>query len=124
MTGPEVRDQLAQVVANVLPEQWTVYEGPPETVSLPGAVIVPRTPYRRPANMGGCQWIYGLQVTLLEARSAGVAGVDELDVLAEIVREALYAIESLAYESTDLGPMIAPGGVEAYGATLNLELYA
>ena len=124
MTGPEVRGELAQIVGNALPEGWTVYPGPPEVVSLPAAVVVPRTPYRQPANLGGCEWRYGLQVTLLEARSAGTAGVDELDLMAETVRTALFAIPSLAYESTDLGPMIAPGGVEAYGATLNLELYA
>lgn len=124
MTGPEVREQLATVVANVLPPEWTVYAGPPEVVSLPAAVVVPRTPYRRFADMGGCTWIYGLQVTLLEARSAGMDGVDMLDDLAETVRAALYTVPSLAYESTDLGPMIAPGGVESYGATLNLELYA
>lgn len=121
MTGPEVRAQLATVVAAALPEEWTTYPGPPEAMSLPGAVIVPRTPYRRAGTF--CAEIYGLSVTLLEARSTSVEGVDMLDALAATVLDAVTAVEGLVYESTELGPMIAPGGVEAYGATLNLELY-
>lgn len=121
MSGPEIRADLAALVANVLPEEWTVYPGPPEVVSTPAAVIVPRTPYRRPGTY--CQVTYGLAVTLLEARSTSTAGVDLLDDLAETVRSALSAVKGLAYESTELGPMIAPGGAEVYGATLNLELY-
>ena len=122
MTGPEIRQQVATIVANVLPPEWTIYSGPPEQVAFPGAVVVPRTPYRRPSRFGPQCLAYGLAVTLLEARSAGTAGVDSVDTASETVRDALFSIEGLVWETTDLGPMIAPGGVEAYGATLNLEL--
>jgi len=121
VTGPEVRQALATVVAGVVPDSWTVYPGPPEVTSLPAVVIVPRSPYRRAGTF--CADIYSLAVTLLVGRATGVAGVDELDVLAVTVTDELIAQTGLVYESTDLGPMIAPGGVEAYGAALNVEYY-
>jgi len=47
-----------------------------------------------------------------------------LDTWAEPVRKALQDIGGIVWEGTDMGPMIAPGGVEAYGSTINIQAYA
>lgn len=121
MTPQEARQLLVDTALTVLPAEYTGYAGPPEVTSVPCVVAVPRDPYRRPGTF--CAEILSVGVTLLEARSTGTAGVDLLDSLSAAVRDALESLEGVAYESTSLGPMIAPGGAEAYGATLNLELY-
>jgi hypothetical protein len=110
---------LAAVVAGAVPPDWTVYAGPPEVTSNPCAVI--QVANTRPGTF--CALVYRMTVTALEARSSGLAGYDSVETMAATITEAVTGIEGLVYESTDQGPMIAPGGVEAYGATLNLELY-
>jgi hypothetical protein len=118
MTGPEVRAQLATVIAGVVPAGWTVYAGPPEIVSLPAVVV--QTPSRRPGTF--CHEIYAATITSLEARPAGLAGYDSVDVVAATIVPALTTIAGLAYQSTDLEQRIV-GGVEAYGSVINVELY-
>jgi hypothetical protein len=119
VTGPEARAQIAAVVTDAVPPEWTVYPGLPEQVSLPGVVI--QTPNQRLGTF--CAEIHRMSVIVLEARSAGSVAYDSVDVMASTVLTALTTIDGLVYESKDLGPMVAPGGVESYGATLNIELY-
>lgn len=122
MTGPEVRASLAMVVAGAVPPEWTVYAGLPEVVSLP-AVVIATTSTRR-ADFGACDWLYAMRVDVLEARPGGTTAYDSVEVMAATVRDALFAVPSLAWEETVQGPMIAPGGVEAFGATLTISVYA
>jgi hypothetical protein len=119
MTGPEARAQIAAAVTAAVPPEWTVYAGLPDVVSFPGVVI--QTPSQRLGTF--CAEIHRMTVIVLEARSMGAVAYDSVDVMASTVLAALATVDGLAYESKDLGPMVAPGGVEAYGATLNIELY-
>jgi hypothetical protein len=123
MTGPEVRQMLADVVVPALPPEWTVYPGPPDVISLPAAVVRGRDPYRTDETW--CAVKYHLDVELLESRSTSVEGFDELDRLADVVLDALKAdatLPGLAYQSTGLGSGPPIGGVETYAARLSIEL--
>ncbi len=119
--GWEVRQSVAEATSSALPDDWTTYPGPPESVAFPAAVIVPGTPYLAPATM--CDGVYRLGVNLLLPRSQGVNVLEQLDELSDLVRVALRNLGGVVWESTDMGPMIAPGGVEAYGSTVNILLY-
>jgi hypothetical protein len=121
MTPAEGREAIAAAVRPVLPEPWTVYLLPPEVPSLPAAVIVPRSPYRRPGTF--CAEILGVELRLLEDRAAGPDGLEALDVLAGTVRDAVTGLTGLTYESTDLGNLSVWAGVETIDARLLLELY-
>lgn len=118
MTGPEVRAQLATVVRGVVPPDWTVYEGP-TAASFPAVTIL--TTEKVVGTF--CAEIHRIQVVCLEAASAGIPGYDSVDVMASVVLPALTAVEGLQYESTTQGPMVTPLGVDAYGATLNVQMY-
>jgi len=121
--GPTVRAALAAVVAAVVPDDtWTIYSAPPELLSLPAVVIVPRVPYRVDGP-AWCEEQYGLDVVILAPRSQGVPGFDLVDVVASLAQAALLAVPGLIYEGTDMGPMIQPGGVECAGATIHTQYY-
>lgn len=122
MTGSELRHLLADTAASVLPPDWTTYAGPPEQVAFPAAVVVPRSPYLAPATF--CDGQYSVGLSLLLPRSVGPDAMDTLDQWTEPVRKAIRDLNGIVWEGTDLGPMIAPGGVEAYGSTINLTCYA
>lgn len=122
MTGQELRAALAAAAAGVLPSDWTTYAFPPDVVAFPAAVVVARSPYLAPARY--CAGIYQVAVTLLLARAVGPPAGDILDTWTEPVRRAIAAIGGIVWEGTDMGPMIAPGGVEAYGSTINLQAFA
>jgi hypothetical protein len=121
MTGTELRHALADAAAGALPDDWTAYPGPPEQVAFPCIVVVPRSPWLVPMRF--CEGVYAAALTLLVPRAQGVQMLDTLDTWAEPVRKAATAIAGVRWEGTDLGPMIAPGGVEAYGASINLQIY-
>ncbi len=124
MRGPELRTQLADVVANVLPPEWTVYHAIPEVASLPAAVVAYRNPSMLPSRMGRDCIVYSLTVTLMEARSTGTTGYDSVDEQGNAVRVGLYGVNGLKWESTDTGIGPPQGGVETIAAVLNLTLEA
>lgn len=120
MTPSEVRHALADAAQGVLPGDWTCYPGPPETVSFPAAVVVPRAPWIAASRF--CDAEYSAGVTLLLPRAQGVGAMDQLDAWAEPVRKAIQDLAGVIWDGTDMGPMIAPGGVESYGATINVRV--
>ena len=69
-----------------------------------------------------CGGVFSASLTLLLPRAMGVEMLDTLDLWAEPVRKAAMSIPGVLWEGTDLGPMIAPGGSEAYGASINLQV--
>lgn len=120
MTPAEVRHALADTARDVLPASWTAYAGPPEAVAFPAAVVVPRAPWVAPSRF--CDGELSAGVSLLVPRTAGPDALDILDAWAEPVRKAIQDLQGVIWEGTDMGPMIAPGGVEAYGATINVRV--
>ena len=111
---------LSDAAAGVLPPDWTSYPGPPEQCAFPCAVVVPRSPWLAPSTY--CGGVWSTSITLLVPRAQGVEMLDTLDAWAEPVRKAATAIAGVQWEGTDMGPMVAPGGVEAYGAVINLQV--
>jgi hypothetical protein len=121
VTPLEGRQAILDAALPALPEAWTGYVMPPEQLSLPAAVIVPRSPYGRQSTF--CAEIMGVELRLVMGRTVGTQGLEELDVLSALVRDALIPLVSLAYESRDLGRLDQWGGVETLDARLLLELY-
>ncbi len=122
MTGPEIRRAIADTIAPSVPDEWTVYPAIPEVASLPAVIVANRNPYRAPSRFDPRCITYGLQVRVLEARSAGVAGYDSVDDVSEVVRTALLGFDGLQWIETEQGEASAPGGVDCVGAVLNLTL--
>lgn len=124
MSGVAVRMHVAELVAPALPEGWTTYHGPPEVASLPAAVVTMRSPYREAGT--ACAELIRLRVWLLEARSSGLEGLDGLDELTDPVRAALLTDPTIVIPSLleELGMPPPVGGVEVYGAAIDLEIYA
>ncbi len=121
MSSAASRDELAAILADAVPDSWTVYSWPPEQISTPAAVVDARVPSATPGTF--CAVTLGLMVRLITARTAGVEGQIELDELSSVVRAALLTVSGLVWESSE-GPGLAQwGGADTLEARLNLELY-
>ena len=110
------RYALAEAIRQVLGAGVAVYPYPPEVVSAPAVVLVPRSPYRTDASYQTEQWSFGLLVLILRPGDTE-AGYLQLDVLIAGVREAVKGQARAVWEGVDaVGSTVPVGGVEYLSA--------
>ena len=108
MTPREARETIAQDIRAAMPDGWTVYATPPETLSAPAVVLGPGDPYLLASSF--CAFTLQLEATVLVSRAAGEDGADALDEAIGIVCAALMSGSA----------MTAPDAVRNVGRTLDV----
>jgi hypothetical protein len=97
-----------------------VYDTPPEGVNAPSVVITPRDPYRTASN--ACNEEVRLALVVIMARASSAAGVNLLDDMATLVRDAINTgpVMATVEQVTGLGSSTEVGGNEYLTVTLDV----
>lgn len=107
MGAKAVRQTLATAAAAALPDDWTVYAAPPTVVAGSALVIGPRDPYIRRVTYR--QHELALRLSLMVPLALGADALDVLDDAVELLRPAVLALSTVAWQTvgglglTDVG---------------------
>lgn len=121
MDAKSKRAALALALVEALPDGWTVYASPPETVTAPSVVIGPRAPYREWGTFGTED--VNLQLSLLVPRALGASALDVLDEVLDTVLEAVDSVDNAMPMATALGlTQTSAAGVEYLTAAIDVTV--
>jgi hypothetical protein len=124
MTPREARYSLAASIRGALGQGWTVHAAPPESIQGKTVVIAPRSPYRQLGTV--CQEEVRLELTVLVARGSSQAGLDMLDDVCSVVRQAVNGTtdpQAIVESISTIGIVQEVGGAEYLAAKLQVITY-
>jgi hypothetical protein len=117
----EARQVIAQRLGTALGPSVAVFPQPPETVTAPGVVVAPGSPYRSPSTY--CQYELRLRIVAFVQRASPDA-MDLLDEMMDVIVACVRGIEWLTWTNVaDIGTTQEVGSVEYLTASIDLIAY-
>lgn len=123
-TAAEKRAAVATLLREALPEDWTVYPSPPETIASPAVVIAPRSPYRTDETF--TEERVNLALRVVVKRAAGTDALDIIDATVDLLMRGsdpiLAAASITNVENTVDIALAQDGGVDYIVGTINVTV--
>lgn len=120
MSTKTARESIVTAAQAVLPDGWTVYSQPPETVAAPALVVGPRDPYI--VRLTARQWDLQLRLSLMVPRSAGAIALDLIDDAIDLLRPAVLALPYVAWQTVGGLGVVTEGDVKYLLAVVDITL--